>query len=86
MNILTNHELKLLREQAGVMQAEIATALNVDHSYIAKLEQGRRRITPDLDFELRAFLLMALKRRRATVTGLIEELAGSVATEEEPAA
>ena len=85
MNILTNHELRLLREQAGVMQSEVGAGLGVSGNYVAKLEQGVRPITPVLDVKLRAFLLAALKRRRATVTGLIEELAGTVATEQ-PAA
>jgi len=37
-------ELRQAREAAGISQRELATRLNVPHSWVAKVETGERRI------------------------------------------
>ena len=37
-------ELKRLREEAGLSQRELAAALEVPHSWVAKVEAGERRL------------------------------------------
>lgn len=79
MKNMTGADLKTMRVAAGVMLAEMGAELGVSEAYMSKLEGGSRRITPDLDRRLRQYLLAALRRQRATVSGLIDELVGTAA-------
>ncbi len=40
--------LKVLREQCGFNQSQIAKFIGVDQSYISKIEGGERKITVDM--------------------------------------
>jgi transcriptional regulator with XRE-family HTH domain len=78
MKTMTGRDLKSLRVAAGVLLAEMGKEVGVTESYLSKIESGARPITPDLDRRFREYLLAALRRHRATVSGLIDELSGTV--------
>lgn len=44
-NNYTNMNVKYLRERKGIAQGELAEALNIDQSTLAKWEAGTRKIT-----------------------------------------
>lgn len=48
MNNNVGIKIKMLREQAGLRQNQVAAYLNVDQSYLSKIEKGERVITVDL--------------------------------------
>lgn len=57
--VLLRHELKQIRLQSGLTQAEVAERLNKPQSYVSKLESGDR--TLDL-IETREFCLACGER------------------------
>lgn len=45
---MTPHELKAARLKKGLVQAQVAKSLGVSQAYVNMLENGKRRLTPEL--------------------------------------
>ena len=48
MNNNVGLKIKTLREQAGLKQNQVAAYLNIDQSYLSKIEKGERIITVEM--------------------------------------
>lgn len=55
MNLL-GEKIKIMREQAGLLQREVAAVLEIDTPMLSKIERGERRLKKDLVIRYAYFL------------------------------
>lgn len=44
--------LRKIRQQKGLMQIDVAVAVNLDRTYVSRIETGKARVTYNLLFQL----------------------------------